>query len=106
MENTLNEKKKRFFKTVELVALMMIGSTMTVFADATNVGQNFGEWAMGQIWWVALAIIAFMALKYLLKKAWIPCGIFVLIGSMILVVIKTPEKLSSIGDAMFNIIFK
>ncbi|WP_324825086.1 hypothetical protein [Sinanaerobacter sp. ZZT-01] len=106
MKHTLNEKKKSAFRTAELVVLTVIASTATVFADATSVGQNFGEWAMGQIWWVALAIVAFMAVKYLIKKAWIPCGIFVLIGSMILVVIKNPEKLSSIGEAMFNIIFK
>lgn len=103
---TLNEKNKRILKIIEVAMLTIMATTMTVFADPTDVGQNFGQWGMEQIWWVALAVVAFMAVKYLIKKAWVPCGLFVVIGGLILTIIKNPEKLSMIGESFFNIFFK
>jgi len=105
-KNTLNKKNKSILGRIEMVLLMLTATTIPVFADISNVGQNLGGWGMEQIWWFALCVVAFVVLKFIVKKAWTPCIVFVLIGGAALFLIKYPDKLSAIGEVIYRIATK
>lgn len=106
----LSEKQVHGARGAEIAARMvtriMMGLVMVVaaaapcFADITNVGQNAGGWVQEQLFYVALAIIAAVMLGFLMKKAWIPAGIFIVIGAIILAIIGTPETLRAFGQSL------
>ncbi|MFV0518350.1 MAG: TcpD family membrane protein [Aminipila sp.] len=106
MKNTLNEKKSNLLLRIETITLMMVFATVPAFADISNIGSNFGNWGMEQIGWAALVVIAFMGLRYMIKKAWVPCLVFFCVGGILLFVIKNPEKLEGIGAVLFGIATK
>lgn len=96
----------RILRRVYFVVVMVMATSALVFAGVDSAGQNAGEWFTGQLWYIALAILAFMAIKYLVKKAWVPAGVFFAIGGILLYIISNPEKLQQIGESLFNIIFQ
>lgn len=104
--NTLNEvnnKRTYMFEKLQVIILMMAASVTPVFADVSQIGSNIGNWGTEQLGWIAMAVIAFMALKYLIKKAWAPCGVFILIGGALFYIIRNPEQLENIGAVIFGI---
>lgn len=105
-KNTLDKSKNKFFVRLEVTVIAMIMVTIPVFADISNIGSNLGSWGTEQIGYIALAIIAFIALRFLIKKAWIPCGVFVVIGGTLLFIINNPEQLENIGAVIFGIATK
>lgn len=96
----------KIIRRIYFTLVIVMTSSMIVFAGVENAGQNAGQWATNQIWYVALAALAFMAVKFLIKKAWVPAGVFFGVGGILLYIIKNPEKLQQIGESLFNIIFK
>lgn len=102
----LGENKLNYFRSLQICFCILIATTATAFADITDAGQNAGEWFLSQIWWIALAVVAYMFLRFLVKKAWVPAGVFFLIGSLLLAIIKYPERLSTIGDAVYNLLIQ
>ncbi len=105
-KNTLNNRKIKLLAKVQVIVLMMIAYTVPVFADISNIGQNLGNWGIEQVGWAGLVIVACISLGFLIRKAWIPCGVFLLVGGTILYIIKHPEQLSSIGEIIFGIATK
>ena len=86
-----------------LVVVTVMATTVPAFADVSNIGQNLGTWGLEQIFWVALAIIAWVVMMFVMKKAWVPCFIFILVGGSALFIIKYPDKLVSIGQVIYGI---
>lgn len=107
-KNTLNEKKRNnlILKRIEMVVLLFIATTVPVFADIENVGENLGGWGLEQIWWIALVVVAFVLLKFVIKKAWGPATVFALVGGATLFLIKYPDKLTAIGEVVYRIATK
>lgn len=86
-----------------MMGLVMVMAAVTpCFADITNVGENAGGWFQEQIFYVALAIISVVMLGFLMKKAWIPAGIFIVIGAILLAIIGTPETLRAFGQTLLT----
>lgn len=106
MKKNLGKNFDSVVNRILVVAMTVMVSTSLVFADPSNAGQNFSSWGLEQIWYVALLIMAVVILKFVIKKAWVPLAVFVVIGGIVLVLIKTPDKILSIGTSIFNIIFK
>lgn len=102
-KNTLNEKNKMLLKRIQMVVFMFIATTVPVFADISNVGENLGGWGLEQIWWFALAVVGYVLLKFIIKKAWGPAVIFALVGGAVLYLIKYPDKLTTIGEVIYRI---
>lgn len=85
---------------------IFVATACVAFAGVENAGQNAGEWFTSQLWYIALAVVAFMLVKFLIKKAWVPAGIFFAIAGILIYVIQNPEQLQKIGESLFGIIFK
>jgi uncharacterized membrane protein len=92
----------RMVTRITMGLVMVMAAVTPCFADITNVGQNAGGWLQEQIFYVALAIIAVVMLGFLMKKAWIPAGIFIVIGAIILAIIGTPETLRAFGQSLLT----
>ena len=92
-------------KKILMILLTLIASTCITFAGGIeNIGQNAGGWILDQLWWVALAIIAFIAVKFLLRKAWAQLIIFLVIAGLVLFIITSPGNLKTIGETIFSIV--
>lgn len=95
---------KKLFRKIWMLMVVLASSTVIAFADVSNAGQNAGQWVIGQIKWIAMAVIAIACAGFLLKKAWVPFFIFLAIGGIGLFVIAQPEALQSVGQALWSII--
>lgn len=87
-----------------VVSILILSTTITFAGGIENVGQNTGQWFLDQIWWLALAVIGYFAVKYLIKKAWIQFLIFLVIGGIVLFIITSPQSLKAIGEKLFQIV--
>lgn len=96
-------KTKKITILTSLITLLLT-TTLSFASGIENVGENAGQWFLDQVWWLALAVIAYFAVKYLIKKAWIQFLIFLVIGGIVLFIITSPESLKAIGEKLFQII--
>lgn len=96
----------RIVRRVYIALGLIMTTSVIAFAGVENAGQNAGEWATTQLWYVALAVVVFMFVKFLIKKAWVPAGIFIAIAGILLYLVQNPEQLQRIGESLFGIIFK
>lgn len=110
--NCLNKRMGRRNLLIKVAVIAMIAvllllcMTMPAFAADGDLqtGKNFGEWGLEQIWYIALAICAFMIVKFLVKKAWVQMALFLVLGALCLYLISSPESLKGIGEKLFNMI--
>ena len=111
--NYLNKKMERrnMVMRAAVIAiaavLLILCATAPTFAASSGdlqTGKNFGEWALDQIWYLALAVCAFMIVRFLIKKAWVQMVIFIVLGALCLFLISSPESLKGIGEKLFNMI--
>ena len=83
--NYLNKKMERKNMIMRMAvvfiaaALLILCMTAPAFAASGELqtGKNFGEWALDQIWYIALAVCAFMIVRFLIKKAWVQMVLFI-----------------------------
>lgn len=93
---------------IKITARISMGIMLTMvavtpcFADITNVGQNAGGWIQEQAFYIALAVVAVVLAGFVLKKAWIPAIIFIILASIILAVIAAPDTLKTFGQALLT----
>lgn len=94
------------------VGRMLMGASLTVaavapsYAAITDAGENIGTWIQEQGFYIALAIVVIVLIKFLLKKAWIPAAAFFVVGGILLFVISSPDSLQTVGQALYNLIVK
>lgn len=104
---------KRVIETVKsAVGSILMGASLTIaaavpsYAAITDAGENFGTWIQEQGYYVALAIVVIVLIKFLLKKAWIPAAAFFLVGGILIFVIASPDSLQAVGQALYNLLVK
>ena len=107
-EGSNGKKLETRFTRVMLAVMAMciwFNSGFYSFAGGANYAENAGEWALSQIWWIALVVIAFILLGCMLKKAWVNAVIVLVCGGCILVFIARPQLLETIGNTLVNFVF-
>jgi hypothetical protein len=100
------ETMKSAITRILMGACLAIAAAAPSYAAITNAGQNIGTWIQEQGFYIALAIVVIVLIKFLLKKAWIPAGAFVIVGGILLFVISSPDSLKSVGQALYNLVVK
>lgn len=95
---------KKIKHLTAIMTLLILSTKMCFASGIENVGENTGQWFLDQIWWLALAVIGYFAVKYLIKKAWVQFLIFLVIGGIVLFIIASPESLKAIGEKLFQIV--
>ncbi|WP_026884250.1 TcpD family membrane protein [Clostridium akagii] len=91
-----------FSKVVSLILGLCFLVPNYVFAAGPNYGQNFGNYALDQIFWVAVVFIAFALVGCLVKRNVVGIVVTILIGVIVLGIIKDPTGLQSVGTALWN----
>jgi len=112
----MNNLKMRGFELKEAIrsaaARILMGLCFTMaaavpsFAAITDAGENVGTWIQEQGYYIALAIVVVVLIKFLLKKAWIPASAFFLVGGILVFVIASPNSLQAVGQALYNLLVK
>ncbi len=85
---------------VLIISLFMLNADLAM--AAAQPGQSFGTWILDQAFWVALAVVAVVAIPLILKKSWVPLGIFLLVAAIVLVVISNPSRLTGLGNIIWE----
>lgn len=96
--------RKMKIMTVMVLVLMIILANTVVFA-AGDWGKNTKDWVLEQVWYIALAIVGVVSVKFIAKKMWVQLGGFLVLSAIVLVVISGPEKLKDIGEIIWLKVF-
>lgn len=100
--DTRADQKVRVMRLIGMILIAAILLTTVAFAEA-DYGQKGGEWVLTQIFWVALVVIAVGFIGLLLKRNFTLMAIEGVVGAIALVVIKDPQKLKTMGDAIWGV---
>lgn len=95
-----SKKKLRFFFACILTMIVMV---LPAFA-AGDYGQNAGSWALDQLFWVGLIFVAVAVIRELLRKNVTGLVVTLVIGGVVLFIIKSPDKLTTIGETLYNVL--
>ncbi|MDD3202690.1 MAG: TcpD family membrane protein [Pygmaiobacter massiliensis] len=107
MKKNLKEKttetSKKQFRFFLAGILTMVAMVLPAFA-AGDYGQNAGTWALDQLFWVGIVIVAVIVIREMLRKNVTGLVVTLVIGGIVLFVIKAPDKLATIGETLFNVV--
>lgn len=101
---SITKKAGKAAERILMGAVLTIGATTPCFAGIVDAGQNFGTWVQEQGFYIALAVIVIALIKFMLKKAWIPAGAFLVVGGILLYIIGAPDSLKTVGQSLFNML--
>lgn len=94
------EKLKRVMYLTVFVVL-----TMPTMAFATaNYGENFGKWALDQLFYVVVVALALALIGCVVKRNIAGLIVTLLIGLLVIAVIKDPDGLKTIATSIWNVI--
>jgi len=93
--------KENLIEIFFLVAGFVTLVPVYVFA-APNYGQNFGKFALDQLFWVAAVILAFSLVSCLAKRNVTGIIVSIIIGVIVIGVIKDPTGLQDMGTQLWN----
>lgn len=96
--------KLRIILTMVLSLLITFMMTTTAVYAANDWGKNAGQWVMDQAWWLALAVIAVVCIKFAVKKMWAQFFGFLVLGGLVVFFVKYPDKLLLVGQTLYNIV--
>lgn len=96
--------KENLNKILFLVAGFVFIVPTYAFADGANYGQNFGNYALEQIFYVAVVFIAISLVGCLMKRNVTGIVVTIIIGIVVVGIIKDPTGLQDMGTSLWNII--
>lgn len=102
LQNVIDVLSKQ--KLVIMVTTIILTLTPVVcYADGgIDIGQNIGQYFLGQLFWIALAVIAFVLLGLYLRKATTALAVSAIIGAIVLAIIKQPQVMADFGTKLLT----
>jgi len=82
--------------------IMALAAVTPCFADITDAGQNFGSWIQEQALYIALAVVAVVMVGFIIKKAWIPAAMFIIVGAVLIAIVSSPDQLATFGQSLLT----
>ena len=82
--------------------LLATAAVTPCFADITNIGENAGGWIQEQAFYIGVTAVAIAMVVFILKKAWIPAAVFIVVAAILLAIIGSPETLQTFGQSLLN----
>lgn len=92
-------------KIIGLVLVFVMVFAIPAFAAGTNYGENFGRWLLDQIFWVGAVALAIVLIKLFILKDYTKMVVSLIVGGVVLFIIKYPDKIQTVGQTVYNIIF-
>jgi|GEM_PF-2874263 hypothetical protein len=99
------ETRIKLTKVCSLMLVMLIGVMMfgnVVYADAGTFGENSYNWLGGQVFYLALLMVVVIAIPFIAKKMWMQLVGFLVLASLILVIVKDPQKVKTLGEIIWQ----
>ena len=81
---------------------MLYANGFVVYAASGNYGKNAAMWFLDQVFWIVVCAAVVIAAVFFLKKNTTGGIVTLIAGAVILVFIKNPTMLSSIGENIMN----
>ena len=91
------------FLAVLVCSIFMMFASDAFAAGGPDVGKNIGTWLKEQARWLAIGIIAAVAIPLLVKRAWMALAAFIVIAAIVLAVIASPDKLQALGEGFLGL---
>lgn len=91
------------FLAVLVCSIFMMFASDAFAAGGPDVGKNIGTWLKEQARWLAIGIIAAVAIPLLVKRAWMALAAFIVIAAIVLAVITSPDKLQALGEGFLGL---
>lgn len=91
------------FLVVLVCSIFMMFASDAFAAGGPDVGKNIGTWLKEQARWLAIGIIAAVAIPLLVKRAWMALAVFIVIAAIVLAVIASPDKLQALGEGFLGL---
>ena len=91
------------FLAVLVCSIFMMFASDAFAAGGPDVGKNIGTWLKEQARWLAIGIIAAVAIPLLVKRAWMALAVFIVIAAIVLAVIASPDKLQALGEGFIGL---
>ena len=92
-----------FFLAMLMLSLVMIFATDAFASGGPDLGKNIGTWLKDQAFWLAVGVVAAVAITFLVKRAWVQLVIFLVISAIVLAIISSPDRLQSLGEAFVGL---
>jgi hypothetical protein len=93
-------------KAFGLTMVIALGASSMAYAGTENGwAKNGSDWIRSGVSYAAMAIVAFYAMKHLLKRQFMQFIGFAVLAAFVFVIIGDPSKLASIGNTLYNTIF-
>lgn len=97
------KKRNELIMRIGVLMLMFCvycSNMVFVVAGTTNYGETIGKWVLEQLFWFAVVGILIGVIGCIIKRAYAAGGILLIVGSLVCVFIKNPNKISTIGSGL------
>ena len=91
------------FLAVLVFSIFMMFASDAFAAGGPDVGKNIGTWLKEQALWMAIGVVAVVAIIFLVKRAWVQLAVFIVIAAIVLAVIASPDKLQALGEGFLGL---
>lgn len=92
-----------FFFLVLACSIFMMFATDAFAAGGPDVGKNIGTWLKEQAFWLAVGVVAVVAIIFLVKRAWVQLVAFIIIAAIVLAIISSPDRLQTLGESFVGL---
>ncbi len=98
--------KNRKMLVAVLTVVLLVSMTCNAYAASPNTyAKNLYDWLMDGVKLAVLGTVAFFAIKYLVKRQFVQFIGFAILGMFVMTIVYGPDKLKTVGDYLWNIIF-
>ena len=91
------------FLAVLVFSIFMMFASDAFAAGGPDVGKNIGTWLKEQALWLAIGVIAAVAIPLLVKRAWADLVVFIIVSAIVLAIIASPDKLQALGEGFLGL---
>lgn len=91
------------FLAVLVFSIFMMFASDAFAAGGPDVGKNIGTWLKEQALWLAIGVIAAVAITLLVKRAGAALVVFIIVSAIVLAIIASPDKLQALGDGFLGL---
>ena len=91
------------FLAVLVFSIFMMFASDAFAAGGPDVGKNIVTCLKEQALWLAIGVIAAVAIPLLVKRAWAALVVFIIVSAIVLAIIASPDKLQALGDGFLGL---
>ena len=95
--------KAKLIKMFLIAAAFVLAVPNYAFAG-TNYGENFGKYALDQLFWVAVVLIAVALIGSAIKRNVVGIVVSIIIGAVVIGFIGDPTGIKTVGQDIWNTI--